>query len=110
MADIPSIPAWNPGAKEGLGRQRMPLLCRWAKFPNQTMNDEDLIYWYIYIIMYIYIYIILYIYTPLEMNTVYMVFVGLGDILDPMFLLITVACLWIKKMKSQEKLPVGAYG
>jgi hypothetical protein len=27
-----------------------------------------------------------------------------------MFLLITVACLWIKKMKSQEKLPVGAYG
>ena len=37
------------------------------------------------------------------MNTVYMVFVGLGDILDPMFLLITVACLWIKKNEKPRK-------
>ena len=37
------------------------------------------------------------------MNTVYMVFVGLGDILDPMFLLITVACLWIKKKRKAKK-------
>ena len=37
------------------------------------------------------------------MNTVYMVFVGLGDILDPMFLLITVACLWIKKKWKAKK-------
>ena len=71
MADIPSIPAWNPGAKEGLGRQRMPLLCRWAKFPNQTMNDEDLIYWYIYNYVYIYISYYIYIHTLRDEYSVY---------------------------------------
>ena len=30
-------------AKEGVGRQRMPLFCRWAKCPKQTRENEDLI-------------------------------------------------------------------